>query len=105
VKSVYQALKVEVIIFDSVRFLSKKNNQTELFFKKTETELKSGQTDRFRFCSVFRIKTSSNRFDSVFSVLARFFPVLARFFWFFSVWVRFGFLLIKPKSNLTGQFF
>ena len=33
----------------------KKSNQTEFFFlkKKTETESKPGQTDRFRFGSVF----------------------------------------------------
>ena len=35
-----------VIIFGSVRFLSKKSNQTEFFSKKTKT-------DRFRFGSVF----------------------------------------------------
>jgi hypothetical protein len=83
--------------------------------KNTETEPKPGQTDRFRFGSVwfFRAKTGSNRFDSVFPVLARFFPVLARFF---SVWlgfsglarffpVFFGFLFIKPKPNRTGLFF
>jgi len=38
--------------FDSV--FIKKSNQTEFFFlKKKETELKPGQTDRFRFGSVF----------------------------------------------------
>jgi hypothetical protein len=69
----------------------KKSNQTEFFFKKTETESKPVQTDRFRFGSVrfFREKTGSNRFGSVFLVwlgLARFFLVwlgffgLARFF-------------------------
>jgi hypothetical protein len=49
------------------------------------------------FCSVrfFRTKTGSSWFGSVFS-------------WFGLVWVRFGFFgfrLIKPKSNRTGQFF
>jgi hypothetical protein len=75
--------------------------------KKTETEPKPGQTDRFRFGSVrfgfFMAKTGSNRFGSVFPVLARFFPVgsvfsvwlgfsgLAQFFsWFFVGSVRFG---------------
>jgi hypothetical protein len=29
--------QTRVIIFGSVRFLSKKSNQTEIFFKKTET--------------------------------------------------------------------
>jgi hypothetical protein len=43
-----------VIIFGSVRFLSKKVTKPKLFFfeKKTETEPKPGQTDRFRFGSV-----------------------------------------------------
>ena len=40
-----------VIIFCLVWFLLKKNNQIEIFFFKkiTETELKPGQTDQFRF--------------------------------------------------------
>jgi len=43
-----------VIIFGSVRFLSKKLTKLNFFFeKKTETEPKPGQTDRFRFGSVF----------------------------------------------------
>jgi hypothetical protein len=71
-----------VIIFGSVWFLSKKSNQTEMFFflkKKTETEPKPGQTDRFRF-DFFREKTGSNRFGSV---LARFSGFGSVFFWFF----------------------
>jgi len=71
-----------VIIFYSVRFLSKKSNQTEIFFyKKTET-------GRFRFGSVrfFRKKTDSNQFDLVF------FPGFFRFGFF-------SFTLIKPKPN------
>jgi len=110
---------------DHFRFGSvfiKKSNQTEIFFwKKTETEPKLGQTGRFRFGSVrfFRAKTGSNRFGSVFLVLARFFsvwlgfgsvfPVWLGFFWFFVGFgsVRFGFLVIKPKPkpNWTGRFF
>jgi hypothetical protein len=100
---------IGVIIFGLVRFLSKKSNQTEIFLKKTKTEPKLGQTDWFRCGSIwfFRAKTDSNRFGSVFSVLARFGSV---FFWFFSGFgsVRFGFfgfLLIKPKPNRTGRFF
>jgi len=100
---------IGVIIFGLVRFLSKKSNQTEIFFKKTKTEPKLGQTDWFRCGSIwfFRAKTDSNRFGSVFSVLARFGSV---FFWFFSGFgsVRFGFfgfLLIKPKPNRTDRFF
>ena len=90
----------------TVRFGSvfiKKSNQTEFFFiKKTETEPRPVQTDRFRFGSVrfFREKTGSNRFSSVFSVWLGFFPG------FFSV--RFGFSgsrLKKPKPNRTGRFF
>jgi hypothetical protein len=108
-----------VIIFGSVRFLSKKITKPNfIFFEKktetepkpgqTETEPKPGQTDRFRFSSVrfFRAKTGSNRFGSVFPVLARFSRFwlgLARFFsGFLSVSVRFGFfgfLVIKPKPN------
>ena len=70
-----------MIIFGSVRFLSKKSNQTEFFFKKTETEQKPGQTDRFWFGSFgfFRAKTGSNWFGSVFPVLAWFW---LGFFWF-----------------------
>jgi len=94
----------DYFLFGSV--FIKKNNKTEFFFKKTETELKSVQTDRFRF-----------RFGSVFlgqkpvwlsfSVLARFdsvfFPV---FFGLGSVrFSFFGFRLIKPKPNQTGRFF
>jgi hypothetical protein len=79
-----------MIIFDSVRFIYKKSNQTEFKKKKkTETELKPVQTDRFWFGSVFRTKTGSNRFGS-------------GFFQFGSV--QFGFFsfsLIKPKPNRT----
>ena len=102
-----------MIIFGSVRFLSKKVTKPKcFFFKKTETESKPGQTDWFRFSSVwfFRAKTGSNRFGSVFSGFGLVFPVwlgFARFFsGFFSVSVRFGFfgfLLIKP--NRTGRLF
>jgi hypothetical protein len=92
--------------------------------------------DYFRFGSVFIKKniikpnffkkklkpnrTGSNRFGSVFSVLALFFPIwlsffgLARFFsglaLFFPVFfdlgsVQFDFRLIKSKLNRTGRFF
>jgi hypothetical protein len=82
-----------MIIFGSVRFLSKKNKQ----IKKKLKKLKPVQTDEFRFGSVFWIKTGSNWFGSVFRFCLiwlgffRFgsvFLVLARFF---SVWVRLGF--------------
>ena len=79
-----------MIIFGSVRFLSKKVTKPKFFFfeKKTETEPKPGQTDRFRFGLVrfFRAKTGSNRFGSVFPVLARF----SRFWLgFFRFWLGF----------------
>jgi hypothetical protein len=94
-----------VIIFGSVWFLSKKVTKPNFFFeKKTETEPKPGQTDRFRFSSVFLgqkpIQTGLARFfrfwlgflgfGSVFSVWLGF-SGLARFFsGFLSVSVRFG---------------
>jgi len=116
-----------VIIFGSVRFLSKKVTKPKFFFfeKKTETEPKPGQTDRFRFGSVFLgqklVQTGLARFfrfllgflgfGSVFSGFGSVFFGLARFF--FRLFVgfgsfRFGFfgcLFIKPKPNRTGRFF
>ena len=92
-----------MIIFGSVRFLSKKGNQTEIFFfeKKNRNRVKLTSSNRFWlgflcFGSVF------SGFGSVFFGLAR--------FWlgFLSVSVRFGFfgfLFIKPKLNRTGWFF
>jgi len=102
-----------VIIFGSVRFLSKKVTKPNFFLKKNrnQTETGSNRPVSVRF---FRAKTGSNRFGSVFSVLARFFPVLARFglvfFWFFvsfsSIWFGFfGFLFIKLKPNRPAGFF
>jgi hypothetical protein len=104
-----------VIIFDSVRFLSKKVTKPKYFFfeKKTETEPKPGQIDRFRFGSVFLgqkpVQTGLARFSRFWLGFFRFwlgFFGLARswlgFFGFFSVSVRFGFfgfLVIKPKPN------
>jgi hypothetical protein len=100
-----------VIIFGSVRFLSKKVTKLKFFFfeKKTETEPKPGQTNRFRFGFLGKkpVQTGLARFSqfwlgfsgfgSVFSVLARFFrfgsvfPVWLGFFsGFLSVSVRFG---------------
>ena len=85
----------------TVRFGSvfiKKSNQTEFFFiKKTETEPRPVQTDRFRFGSVrfFREKTGSNRFSSVFPVLLSFFGLGS---------VRFVFLLIKLNRPVFSKF-
>jgi len=99
-----------VLIFGSVRFLSKKVTKLNFFSKKTKTEPKLVQTDRFWFSSVrfFREKTCSNRFGSVFPVWLGFLQVWLGFFLFFSVSVRFsffGFRLIKPKLNQTSPFF
>jgi hypothetical protein len=69
-----------VIIFGSVRFLSKKSNQIKIL-KKIETEPKPGQTGLFRFGFLGPKPVQTG--------LARFFPVmlgffgLARFFLFF----------------------
>ena len=110
-----------MIIFGSVRFLSKKIIKPNFFFWKKKPKPNRNRVKPACFGSVrfFRAKTGSNRFGSVFPVLARFswfwlcfFPVLARFFRFGSVLARFfvgfgsfrfGFLFIKP--NRTGRFF
>jgi hypothetical protein len=71
-----------VIIFGSVWFLSKKNNQIEFFlYKKTETEPKPIQTDRFRFGFLGQKPVQTG--------LTRFFG-LAQFF-LFDFFFRFGF--------------
>ena len=120
-----------MIIFDSVRFLSKKNNQTKIFFLKKKLKPNRNRVKPTGFGSVrfFRTKTGSNRFGSVFRVWLGF-PVLAWFsrFWlsffrfgsvFFGLarfWLGFsgfcsvqfgffGFLFIKSKPNRTGRFF
>jgi len=59
-----------VIIFGSVRFLSKKVTKPKFFFFEKKTETGSNRPVSIRFSSVFREKTGSNRFGSV-------------FFWFF----------------------
>jgi len=114
-----------VIIFGSVRFLSKKVTKPKLFFfeKKYRNRVKptgfgsvrfgflgqkpvqTGLTRFFRFwLGFFRFCLSFFRFGSVFPVWLGLFPV---FFGFFGS-VRFGFfsfLFIKPKPNRTGLFF
>ena len=89
-----------MIIFGSVRFLSKKVIKLNFFFfeKKTETEPKPGQTDRFRFGSV-RFFEGKNRFKPVwlgfsgfglvFSVFSGFGLVFSVFSGFGSVWLSF----------------
>jgi hypothetical protein len=84
-----------VIIFGSVRFLSKKVTKPKYFFFEKKPKPNRNRVKptgfgsvRFGFC---REKTGSNRFGSVFSGLARFFrfgSVLARFG---SVFCRFRF--------------
>ena len=94
-------MKITILIRDDYfRFGSvfiKKNNQIEIFLKKTETGSNRPVSVRF-----FRKKTGSNRLSSNFSVWLGFFQ-------FDSVFsVRFGFFsfsLIKPKPNQTGRFF
>jgi hypothetical protein len=85
--------KLGVIIFGSVLFLSKKSNQTEIFFKKKP---KPGQTDRFRFGSFFMEKTGSNRFGSVFLGFGSVFSV-------FPVWLGFflGFFQFRFGSGFS----
>jgi hypothetical protein len=83
------SLKVGVIIFGSVQFLSKKSYQTKKKLKKNRNRFKLTGFGSVRF---FRTKIDSNRFGSVFqfgsifSVLARFFPVWLGFYDF----ARFG---------------
>jgi hypothetical protein len=76
---VYLLLKLGVIIFGSVQFLSKKkSNQTSFFLKKNKTEPEPVQTDRFRFIILEQKQVQTGL--AGFSGLARFFSV--RFFQF-----------------------
>jgi hypothetical protein len=92
-----------VIIFGSIRFLSKKKKVTKQ--KKTETKPKPVQTDRFRFGSFFLDK---NRFKLVwlgFFGLARFFLVWLGFFRFGFDSVRFfQFQTYKTETEAIGFF-
>ena len=94
-----------VIIFGSIRFLSKKVTKPNFFFKKKP---KPGQTDRFRLWSVrfFRAETGSNRLGSVFSGFGSVFPVWLCFFPGFlsvSVWF-FQFFVYKTGTEPAGFF-
>jgi hypothetical protein len=85
-----------VIIFGSVRFLSKKITKPKFFFLKKKTETESNRSVSVRF---FRAKTGLARFfqfwldflgfGSVFSGFGSIFFGLARFFRFDSVFFRF----------------
>jgi hypothetical protein len=86
-----------VIIFGSVRFLSKKVTKPKFFFFEKKPKPNRNRVKPTGFGSVqfgfFRAKTGSNRFGSVFSVLARFSRFWLGFFrfWlgFFRFWLGF----------------
>jgi len=84
--SKYPTIRGDHFRFGSVRFLSKKVTKPKFFFwKKNRNRVKPTGFGSVRF-GFFRAKTGSNRFGSVFSVLARFF----RFGSVFPVWLGFG---------------
>jgi hypothetical protein len=96
-----------VIIFGSVRFLSKKVTKPKFFFKKKpETGSNRPGSVRFSFLGKKPVQTGLAWFFRFWLGLARFW--LGFFSGFLSVSVRFGFfgfLFIKPKPNRTGRFF
>ena len=69
----------------------KKNNQTDFFFKKTETGSNRSLSVRFGFLEQKLVQTG----------LARFFSDFARFFWILVRFGFFGFRLVKPKPKRT----
>jgi hypothetical protein len=83
-----------VIIFGSVRFLSKKVTKPKFFFLKKKPKPNRNRVKPTGFGSVwfgfFRAKTGSNRFGLVFSVLARFSRFWLGFFRFWLGFFRFG---------------
>jgi len=85
-------MEIWVIIFGSVRFLSKKITKLKYFFfeKKNRNRVKPTGFGSVRF-GFFRAKTGSNRFGSVFSVFSGFGSVFPVWLGFLSVSVRFGF--------------
>ena len=99
--------KLGMIIFGSIRFLSNKSNQTEKKIKKkTETGSNQPVSVRFGFLGQKSVQTGSTRFFQFGSVLARFSRFDSVFFlFFFSVWVRFGFFVIKPNRTEPVGFF
>jgi len=91
---------VEVIIFSSVRFLSKTSNQNRFLKQKTKTVSNRSVSVWFGLVwfGYFGEKTGSNRLGSFFPGLARFYSSL--------VWFGFFcFRLINPKPNRTDWFF
>jgi hypothetical protein len=92
-----------VIIFCLVRFLSKKVTKLKYFFlKKNRNWVKPTGFGLVRF-GFFRTKTGSNRFGSVFPVLARFGSFFPVFFGFSSVQF-FRFSAYKTETELAGFF-
>ena len=102
-------VRVDHFRFGSVWFLSKKVIKSKSFFKKTETGSNRPVSVQFGFLGQKPVQTGLARFFR-FGSVSRFW---LGFFWSGSVFsgffgfgsVRFGFLLIKPKPNRTGQFF
>ena len=88
-----------MIIFGSVRFLSKKNNKT--CFLKNQNQTRTGSNRRFRFGWV--ILEQKLVWLGYFLSWLGCFPAWLDFFQFNSGF--FGFRLIKQKTNQTGQFF
>ena len=89
------------IIFGSVRFLSKKVTKPKLFFLKKKPNRNRVKPTGFGSVRFFRAKTSSNRFGSVFPVLAWFF----RFGSVFPVWLGFLSVLVWFGSVRFFRFF
>jgi hypothetical protein len=85
-----------VIIFGSVRFLSKKVTKPKLFFLKKKPKPNRNRVKPTGFGSVrfFRVKTGSNRFGSVSGFGSVFSVWLSFFSDFLSVSVRFGLVFL-----------
>jgi len=78
-----------VIIFGSVRFLSKKVTKPKFFFLKKKTETGSNRPVSVRF-GFFRVKTGLARFFQFWLGFFRFWLGFFRFGSVFSVWLGFG---------------
>jgi len=92
-----------VMLLFAIQILKEISNKKKILKKKPKQNRNGVKPTGFGSVRFFRAKTGSNRFGSVFPVLARFFFRffgLARFFFrFFVGFGFFGFLLIKPKPN------
>ena len=78
-----------MIIFGSVRFLSKKVTKPKFFFLKKKTETGSNRPVSVRF-GFFRVKTGLARFFQFWLGFFRFWLGFFRFGSVFSVWLGFG---------------